>query len=177
MAIPDYQQRGTAPSPAAHASAPAGRPSTLTFGYFAGLGAGLSSIVGALLLITGAHQVAEDTTASIVSGTSLEGSEAVQGLIDDAADTLVVRGTIGLIVGALVVLLALAARNGARSARIGLTLALLCGVGINAIVVGDVAPGASKALDVISMLLSVVVVIAIFLPSTNRYAKARRRTA
>lgn len=177
MAIPDYQQHGSAPPAAPHAIVPVGRPTTLAFGYIAGLVAGLFSIIGALLLISGARQVAEDTTASVLSGTSLDGSDLAQGVVDEATNTLVVRGTMGLVFGALVVLLALAARHGARWARIGLALGLLCLVGVNAIIVGDVTPSGTKAFGVVAMLLSAVVVIAIFLPSTNRYAKARRRAS
>src|SRR5690349_844570 len=175
VAFPDYQQYGQAPSVAGHAAAPAGRPATLTYGYLAGVVAGLSSILGGVLLISGAHQAAEDATRSIIGGTSLDGSDLVSGLVDDAAGTLVTRGTMGLILGALVAVLALAARNGARWARIGLTVSLAALVLVNVVIVGDIVPSGAKACDVVAMLISAVAVIAIYLPSSNRYAKTRRR--
>src|SRR3954453_24069186 len=71
VAFPDYQQYGQAPSVAGHAAAPAGRPATLTDGYLDGVVAGLSSILGGALLISGAHQAAEDATRPVIGGTSL----------------------------------------------------------------------------------------------------------
>ena len=44
----------------------------------------------------------------------------------------------------------------------------------NGIVIRDVAPTATKALGAAAIVLSLAVIVLLFLPPTNAYAKARR---
>lgn len=151
---------------------PLARPLTLTLGFFGALLAGLASAVGAVLLIADAHELARQTAAGILpTDGSLD--ELASAAIDDAANTLVFRGILGLVSAVLVLAVALAVRNGRLWARIVLTVLLLGGLCANGIAVRDVTPGVTKLLDVAAILVSVLVVVLLFLPPTNRYAKAR----
>ncbi len=166
------------PSFAAPARTVATRPMTATLGYLGALAAGVFSIIGAVLLMVDAKELATRTTADVL-GTDPTGAgdDLVQGVIDDAAHTLVVRGILCLVFGALIVVFALAARQAALWARILLILVLLGGVGADLIVARDVAPAATKALDVIAIIVSLVVIVLTFLPATNRFGAARKRAA
>ncbi|WP_238007118.1 hypothetical protein KZZ52_37180 [Dactylosporangium sp. AC04546] len=162
---------------AAYVPTPPTRPATLTFGFLGALLAGLFSAVGSALLIVKAHDLAERTASDVLGedAESLLGSELTAGLVDEAANTLVVRGVTGLVPAVLVLGIALAVRNGALWARIVLTVLLLGALCANGLVISDVAPGATKALGVAAIVLSVAVVVLLFLPPTNRYARARRQ--
>jgi hypothetical protein len=170
VAYSDYQQDESAPQ---DLPAPLGRPSSLGFGFVAALLAGACSILGSVLLITGAHRTAEGATRAIVSGTVLDGSDFAKGVIDDAARTLIHRGLLSVLFGAIVVVFALRVRNGALGTRITLTIFLLCSALTDVDVVRDVAPGATKALDVAAIVLSAPAAIALFLPRANHRARDR----
>ncbi|GGM26207.1 hypothetical protein ACFFX1_16735 [Dactylosporangium sucinum] len=160
---------------AAYAAVPSTRPATLTFGFFGALLAGLFSVVGSVLLIVKAHDLAARTASDILGEDteSLLGSELTASVVDEAANTLVVRGVTGLVSAVLVLGIALAVRNGALWARIVLTVLLLGGLCANGLMISDVAPGATKALGGAAIVLGLAAVVLLFLPPTNRYAKAR----
>jgi hypothetical protein len=166
------------PAPAAYVAAPPTRPATLTFGYFGALLAGLFSLAGSALLIAQAHDLAERTANDVLGDdtTAILGSDLTSSVVDDAANTLVMRGVAGVVSAVLVLAVALAVRNGATWARIVLTVLLLGGLCANGFAIADVAPGATKALDAAAMLLGLAVVVLLFLPATNRYVKARKQT-
>lgn len=176
-------QHGYSPAPPAYgsygATAPS-RPMTLTLAYFGALLTGLLSAVGAALLLVQARDLAEQTARDATSAVLGDGaaSEVGSGLlaaaVDDATSTLVARGAMVLVSAVLVVGLALAVRNGALWARIVLAWLLLGSIGVNAITIADVAPDVTVLLGALAMLLAVAVVVLLFLPPTNRYAKARK---
>jgi hypothetical protein len=157
------------------APSPLQRPATLTFAFFGGILAGLFSIVGAVLLIMQAKDLAKDVATDFTSDADILGSSVVQAAIDEAASKLVIRGVMVLVSGVLILAFALAVRNGATWARIVLTVLLVGALCTNGLVISDVAPAATTALGVATLLLSVAVVVLMFLPPTNRYAKARKR--
>ena len=154
---------------------PLRRPATLTLAYFGGILAGLFSIIGAALLIAQAKDLAKDMAAELVPDSDILGTSTMQAAIDEAANTLVVRGVMLLVSGVLVLAIALAIRNGATWARIVLTVLLLGGLCANGLVLRDVAPAVTKATGVATLLLSVAVVVLMFLPPTNQYVKNRKR--
>ncbi|MET7394881.1 hypothetical protein ABZS66_15470 [Dactylosporangium sp. NPDC005572] len=162
---------------ATYAATPSIRPATLTFGFFGALLAGLFSAVGSVLLVVKAHDLAERTAGDVLGEDTeaLLGSELTASVVDEAANTLVVRGVTGLVSAVLVLGIALAVRNGALWARIVLTVLLLSALCANGLVISDVAPGATKALGAAAMVLSIAVVVLLFLPPTSRYAKARKQ--
>ncbi len=173
MTVPGYNAyppQPMAPPPVP----PLTRPATLTLGFAGALLAGLLSALGAVLLIVDAHQLALQTVNDIVPTDSGLGDLA-NAAADDAANTLVIRGVTGLVSAVLVLAVALAVRNGRLWARIVLTVLLLGGLCANGLIVRDVSPAATKALDYAAIGLALLSVVVLFLPSTNRYAKARRR--
>jgi len=179
MTLPDHPYYASAPTARPRATAQV-RPATLVAGWIVGLLAGVCGIVGAVLLISGARQTAQDAADAVLSilgqdATQAAATQLVQATVDDAAHTLQVRGAIGLVAAVLTVLLALAAHNGARAPRIIFTVVALALVGAEVIVLRDVAPSTVKTLDVAAMLLAVVAVVALFLPPTTRYARDRRQ--
>jgi FtsH-binding integral membrane protein len=151
------------------------RPATLTFAFYGALLVGLFSIIGGILLIADSRHLAEQTAAGLTDDPSVLGNEIVKAAVDQAASALVVRGVVVIVSGVLVLAIAFAVRNGAMWARIVMTLLVLAAVCSNGLVIRDVAPAATKALDVASMLLGIAVVVLIFLPPSNKYASARKR--
>ncbi len=151
------------------------RPVTVTLAFLGALVAGAVSLLGAILLMTGATdavmaQAAADLgvdPATLTAATS-------PGDFDSAANILHSRALIAIVISVVVLLLALAARNAATWARLVLTLALLASVGLSFVVVRNVAPTATKLLDIVAILLSLGAVVVLFLGPTNRYARARR---
>jgi len=176
-------QHGYSPAPpgyGAYAAAPPSRPVTLTLAYFGALLTGLLSAVGAALLLVQARDLAEQTARDATSallgdGAAKElGTGLLAAAVDDATNTLTMRAVMVLVSAALVVGLALAVRNGALWARIVLTWLLLGSLGANAIMIADVAPDVTVLLGAVAMLLAVAVIVLLFLPPTNRFARARK---
>ena len=176
-----YGYSSAPPAFGSYATAPPSRPATLTFAFYGALLTGLLSAIGAALLLVQARDLAEQTARDATTAILGDGaaSSATTGLlaaaVDDATSTLVARAVMVLVSAALVVALALAIRNGALWARIVLAWLLLGSLGTNAITIADVAPDVTVLLGALAMLLAVVVIALLFLPPTNRYAKARKQ--
>jgi hypothetical protein len=164
------------PASATYPVAPLRRPATLKLGYLGALLVALFSAAGAVLLIVKARDVAEQTATDVLGAdsTSELGSDLISIAVDEAASTLVSRGVAALVSALLVLGVALAVRNGALWARIVLTILVLGGICANGLVLSDIAPAATKALGVAAIVLSVAVVVLLFLPPTNAYARARK---
>ena len=175
---PQYENHpnyGSVPFDADRTAAPMPEPVTVSVSWMAGLAAGLASILGGVILIARAHHLVEDAVGGLAAA---DETGLIKALVDDAAHTLIVRGWLTLVFGALVVgLVVLVRRRSGLGARIALALAVLCGIGVDYVAIrhSDEAPGVTKILDVLAILLSLVVVIALFLPATNQYAKARKQ--
>jgi hypothetical protein len=175
-------QTGNPPPPpefGTYAPVPPSRPATLTFAYFGALLAGLFSAVGATVLIIQARSLAEQTARDVAADLlGVDPSEVpasiVTGTADDVVGTLVTRGVMGLVSALFIIGVALAVRNGALWARIVLTVLLLGGMCANGLVVTDVSSGVTKALGIAAIVLGLAVVVLLFLPPTNRYAKSRK---
>jgi hypothetical protein len=146
-----------------------GRPLMATLAYYGALLAGVLSIGGAAILLSQAKDLATQTANDLL-GPDLAG--LVQDGIDQATQTLHSRAIVGLVLGAMVVVLAFAARKAAMWARIVVTLLLLAMDAINIITISDVAGGATKALDIAAIVVSVVAIVGFFLPPTHRYARS-----
>ena len=98
--------------------------------------------------------------------------------IDQAYQTLVVKAYVAIGFGLLILLFAVLARGGGTGARIGLAVALTLGLfGAAGLQIAEyeVLPGASVAAAVVAPLLSLVTIVLLFLPATNRFAAARKR--
>jgi hypothetical protein len=90
---------------------------------------------------------------------------------------LVIKAVVGLVLAGLVLVCALLIRGGSLKARIALTVTLVLGMcGGSGLQLGDAdaVPDATVAMAVPSPLLSLVVIVLLFPPATNRYAAARR---
>jgi hypothetical protein len=158
---------------------PLRRPAPLTLTLVAALLAGLFGLGGAITLMVGAKRVAEQTVIDVLGsdGASLLGTETVKQGVADATHTLMIRGIVGLVFAVLVLAIALGARNGSTRARAFLALMLLCSIGACGLAVSDVVPSASKVLDLCAILCCLVATATVFLPSSGRYARARKLSA
>ncbi|GIJ44295.1 hypothetical protein Val02_11810 [Virgisporangium aliadipatigenens] len=181
MSVPGYPTPGypsTSPPAYATPAAPPSRPGVLTAAFFAGVASALFTLIGAVLLIVSAQDLAQETADKELAEVGLDssaGGAIVQQAIDDAATTLSIRGYSGVFSAVLTLAFVLAARNGALWARIVATLFLVGSWCANGLVMFDVAPTATIALDGLAIVLSLVAVVLFFLPAVNRYAAARRR--
>ncbi|WP_433086556.1 hypothetical protein ACQP1P_13540 [Dactylosporangium sp. CA-052675] len=164
---------GHPPAPAV--APPASRPTTLALAFLGALVTGLAGLVASVLLLVRAHDLAADTVDEIAG--DVLGDELTRATVDEAAATLQTRGVAGIVSALLVIGFAFAIRGGAMWARIVLTVLLagfLCAGGLQ---VADVAPAATKALDVLAWLLGLATIVLMFLPPSNAYARARRQGA
>jgi hypothetical protein len=152
------------------------RPLTLTLAFFGALLAGLAGIAGSALLIANAHDLAQQTTNDLLGAGTADalGAGLTAGVVDEAAHTLTLRGVTGIVSAVLILAVALAIRGGATWARVVLTVLLLGALCANGVILTDVAPGATKALGVLAMVVAVTVVVLMFLPPSNRYTAAQK---
>lgn len=165
FAAPAYGQPAPVPS----------RPLTATLAFYGALLAGVLTIVGAALLIITAKDTAKQAAADLLGVDPSEVGSDFDSALSTATNSLVVRGVLGLISGALVVAIALAMRNAALWARIVETVLLVGGLCANGVVLRDIAPAATKGLDIAAVVVSLVAVVCMFLPATNAYPAARKR--
>ena len=163
------------PAPAAVPMAPPARPLTLTLAFFGAMLTGLAGLAASALLIAKAHDLAQKTTDEVLgSSGDVFGSDLTSTVVDEAAQTLTVRGISGIVSAVLILAVGLAIRGGATWARVVLTVLLVGGLCANGVILTDVAPAATKALGALAMVVGLAVVVLMFLPPSNRYAKARK---
>jgi hypothetical protein len=163
------------PAPAAYGAAPPpARPATLTFAFYGALLSGVLVLAGSILLYVQARDVAVEQGLGSGNADAL-GQDLTNAVVDEAVGTLQLRGISGIVSAVLLLAAALAVRNGATWARVLLTVLLVGGVCAGGVTVADLAPAATKALDTIAIVLNLVVVVLLFLPATNAYAKARKQ--
>lgn len=168
---PTYPNAGypaTAPNP------PAGdRPLTLTLAFWLSAVVGLLGIAGGIFDITDGKAAINKALGKAGIDSDLARSVAGAAL-DSAYHTLVTRAVIAIVAGALVLAFAVAARSGATWARITLTVFLAFGICAGSglqLRDHDVLPSISLLAASLSPLLSLVAIVLLFLPATNRYAK------
>ncbi|GAA4263124.1 hypothetical protein [Dactylosporangium darangshiense] len=169
MSYPAYQ-----PVPAFAPAPPPSRPATLGLAFLGALLSGVLALAGSILLYTGAHDVAVKQGIGADNADAL-GQELTDSIVSDAVHTLQLRGISGIVSAVLILAVALAARNAATWARVVLTVLLVGGLCAGGVQVADIAPAATKALDVAAIVLNLAVVVLLFLPATNAYAKARKQ--
>lgn len=152
-----------------------GRPSTLNIGTWLAVAVGVLSILGPIAMIA----MGKDSIQAFIDESPLGdllGDDVTLDL-SDAYSALVTKAVVGLVVGAIILVLAFVARSGSTAARACLAAALLIGLcagsGLQLVEV-DVLPSASIAIAAITPLLSVVAIVLLFLPPSNRYAKSRK---
>ena len=171
----------SAATPGAHPAAPK-RPATLTLAFWGAVLVGVAQIGGAIAAVVGgkasirafADETVRATLGDDVSPELLTGT--IQATLDETYSTLVIKAVVGIVVALLVLAFAVPARNGGKRARIGLAVTLglaLCGG--SGLQLGDAAalPSATVAAAALSGVVSLVVIVLLFLPATNRYAAAR----
>lgn len=173
-------QDGLASSLAVGASTPAKRPATLTVAVWGGILTGLLTLAGALTMIISGRDSIRAYLAETAGPDLAETlQEAAAAATDEAYQALVVKAGVALGVALLVLLFAVLARGGATFARVGLAVVLvlgLCGGTGLQLAESDVLPGLSVVTAAVTPLLSLVTVVLLFLPPSNRYAAARRQT-
>jgi hypothetical protein len=174
---PTYPSAGypaAAPTPAAAG----GRPLTLTLAFWLSVAVGLLGIIGGIVDITGGKSAINKALSK--EGIDSDLAQTVAGAaLDSAYHTLVTRAVIAIVAGALVLAFALAARNAATWARVTLTVFLAFGMCAGSGLQmrdHDVLPSISLLAASLSPLLSIVAIVLLFLPSTNRYAGRSKAT-
>ena len=168
-------------------AASSSKPSTLTTASWLGIVVGVLSILGPITMIIFGKDsilaaVKDQLEAELGPGADPELLAAAADTpdFDSAYSALVTKAVIGLIVGAVVLVLALIARNGATGARIGLAIALVVGMCAGAglqLADMEALPGMSVGIASITPLLSLVTIVLLFLPATTKYAASRKAVA
>jgi hypothetical protein len=155
---------------------PPKRPATLTAALWTARIVGVLYVVGAAVIFVSGKEtirayLAEETGVSDDIIDQLVGAE-----IDEAYGALVVKAVIAIVAAAVILVLTLNARSGVTWARITLAASLvvaMCAGGGLQIGDADVLPNASFAAAGLAPLLSVVAIVLLFLPASNRHARAR----
>jgi hypothetical protein len=158
---------------------PATRPATLSAAVWGAILTSLLTLAGALVMITsGKDSIREYIVAT--AGPDLAGAvqEATAAVVDEAYGTVQAKAGVAIVFGLLVLLFAVLARSGRTGVRIGLVVALVLCLGASTglqLAESDVLPGFSVLVASLTPLISLVTVVLLFLPASNRYAAARRR--
>jgi hypothetical protein len=169
-----------------YASAPpfaARRPLTLVLAFWGSVTVALLSAIGSVMAITGGKESIRAFATDMVR--DVAGDDANADLIEEmisseiasAYDTLVTKAVVGIVLAVLVLVCALLIRGGSLKARIALTVTLvllMCGGSGLQLGDADAMPDATVAMAVLSPVLSLIVIVLLFLPATNRYAATRR---
>ena len=155
------------------------RPATLTAAVWGGILTSLLTLAGALvMIIAGKDSINEYITASAGPDLADALQTASAAATEEAYQALVVKAGVAIGFAVLGLLFAVLARGGATAARVGLAVVLvlgLCGGTGLQVAESDVLPGFSLVAAAVTPLLSLVTVVLLFLPPSNRYAAARRR--
>jgi hypothetical protein len=138
---------------------------------------GVLYVLGAAMIFVGGKDsirafLAEET------GTSEDFIDETVGTeVDDAYGSLAAKAIVAIVVAAVILVCALLARSGATWARatlaVSLVAAMCAGAGLQ-VGEADVLPNASFAAAALAPVVSTVVIVLLFLPASNRYARARR---
>jgi hypothetical protein len=157
------------------------RPATLNIGGWLGVVVGLLSIVGPITMITmgkdSVRALYESTLADLVGADVANQIGTTDADISDAYNSLVVKAVVGLVIGVAILVLALIARGGSNGARIGLVVALVLGLCAGSglqLANLDALPSVSVAIAGLTPLLSIITIVLVFLPATNRYVASRK---
>jgi hypothetical protein len=162
---------------------PPSRPATLAIAVWVSVLVGVLTIVGAAMMIVSGRDTirafveksVRDTLGSDVSSELIQ--SAVGAELDAAYGKLVTKAVVAIVVGVLVLLFALIARNAGTVGRIGLTVVLVAGMCAGAglqLGEADVLPTLSFVIAAVTPMLSLVAIVLMFVPPTTRYAKARK---
>ena len=160
--------------------APQGRPGTLNAAVWISLVVGVFGILAGVLDIAAGKSSIQKGTNKIAGDLGVDADTVNQvagSALNDAYHALVLKAVVGIVISVLVIAFALAARNAALWARVTLTVALVAGMcGSSGLQVAERAfpPSASFILVAVTPLLSLVAIILLYLPATNRYAAARK---
>jgi hypothetical protein len=155
---------------------PPARPKVLSIAVFGAMGiAGLAVLSSILLMATGRSAV--DKAARDVIGPIFDSIPADERgrLLDEAYHSIMSKAIVSLVGAVLILVFALLARNAAMWARVVLAVMLvggICGL-VPTLAETDVVPNGIYALDILVALAAPVLAVLLFLPSVNRYAKAR----
>lgn len=158
--------------------APPKKPTTLVLAVWGAVAVAVLYIVGAALLITGGR----DTINEVLGGEGVDtSSDLVQQLagdgIDEAYGVLVTKGVVAIVTAVVLLVAALLARGGATWARATVAAVLglaLCTANGWQVAEVDYVPNASLGALMLTFPLTVAVIVLLFLPPTNRYAKERK---
>jgi len=156
--------------------APATRPILLTVAVAGGVLVGVLNILAAVLVMTTGRDAVGKATERILGDTlDLVSPEVQQKAIDEAYSALMLKAWVALVPAALVVVFALLSLGAATWARVVLAVFLVGGIcgAAPTIAETEIIPSGIAAVQIVAALLSVVVVVLLFLPPVNRFAKAR----
>jgi hypothetical protein len=158
-------------------TAPAKRPTVLTVAVVGGVLVGVLNILAAVLVMTtGQDAIAKATERLLGDTLDLVSPEVRQNAIDEAHSALMLKAWAALVPAALVVLFALLSWSAATWARVVLAVFLVGGIcgAAPTIAETEIIPAGIAGVQIVAALLSVAVVVLLFLPPVNRYAKARK---
>jgi hypothetical protein len=105
------------------------------------------------------------------------GGDLFQQVLDQAYATLSARATFALVLAVLLLVSAVLARGAAVWARVLVTVFGVIAVGLQVLVVTDVATSSMKLFGLLIIASTLVAVVLWWLPANGRYAKARKAKA
>jgi hypothetical protein len=167
-----------ASGPGTYGAAPQ-RPATLSAAVWGSVAVALLSLVGAILAIVKGKDSIEaylDKTAGADLSDLVK--DVMSAELDEAYHRLVIKAGVAIAIAVVVLIVALTARGGSTVTRVLLTVALVVNMCVGSgLQLGDrnVLPSGSVAIAGLTPLLSLVAIVLLFLPATNRYAAARKR--
>jgi hypothetical protein len=167
-----YQQPPGYPQPPAPPTGPVARPTVLSAGIVAALGAALLTIVAQVLALSGGR----DALAAAVKkelGITIDPGGLLGPALDEAYSTIQSRAYAGIVVAVIVAVLALVARNGSTGGRVALAILLAIGALLMIRSVTDAFPGGAKAIGTVAIILAPIAIVLVFLPAVNQYKAAR----
>ncbi|HKN54111.1 MAG TPA: hypothetical protein VJX66_16535 [Amycolatopsis sp.] len=163
---------------------PVRRPGTLVAAVVVAVLSALASVVDGVLYLAGGRDLARDLAAkaiaSVLGGSADSVKESGNSLLDasvaEVQSTLQARAGVALAFGALLLFIGLAMLGGAVWSRVLGTLAALLNAGIALRIATDVEGGTSAICGVawLAAVTALVVIVLMWLPANNRYAKARK---
>jgi hypothetical protein len=136
--------------------------------------AGLGMLASILLMVTGRGAV--DHAARDVIGPIFDSIPADERgrLLDEAYQSIMLKAVVSLVGAVLILVFALLARSAATWARVVLAVMLVGGIcGLVPTLSESVVPNGVYAMDILVALAAPVLAVLLFLPSVNRYGRAR----
>ncbi|WP_084965109.1 hypothetical protein [Thermoactinospora rubra] len=174
--IPSSDVRGLSPADAGGAQPP-GRPKTLTAVIVAATAVVVSALASALVYLVSGRDLLRsyiEESFDIEAGTKT-GSFVLEAATEEAYGALQARAYLWIFLAAMIGLLLLAVRSARTWARVTLTVFSVIALFLGLRELADLVATHIGVLALVTVLAAATVVVACWLPPTNRFAKARKR--